>query len=61
MMADAQERIGSERQAAQALFKAEAAALVIAAAGRLLMRDLNQEDNLRLAAGLLKEVSAGGV
>jgi F-type H+-transporting ATPase subunit b len=60
MIAAAQDRINSERQAAQALFKAEAAALVVAAAGRLLMRDLNQEDNRRLAAALLKEISAGG-
>ncbi|MDR2176565.1 MAG: F0F1 ATP synthase subunit B [Treponema sp.] len=59
MIAAAQERIAAERQAAQAQFKAEAAALVIAAAGRLLMRDLNQEDNRRLAAGLFAEVSAG--
>ncbi|MDR0669466.1 MAG: F0F1 ATP synthase subunit B [Treponema sp.] len=61
MIAAAQERIDSERQAALALFKAEAAALVVAAAGRLLARDLNQEDNRRLAAGLLKEISPGGV
>ncbi|MDR0731963.1 MAG: F0F1 ATP synthase subunit B [Treponema sp.] len=61
MIAAAQDRINSERQAAQVLFKAEAAALVVAAAGRLLMRDLDQEDNRRLAAGLLREVSAGGV
>lgn len=56
----AREQIGSERQAAQALFRAEAAALVVAAAGRLLTRDLDQEDNRRLAAGLLREISAGG-
>ncbi|MDR3147191.1 MAG: F0F1 ATP synthase subunit B [Treponema sp.] len=60
MIAAAQERINSEKKAAQALFRAEAAALVVAAAGRLLMRDLDQEDNRRLAAGLLKEVSSGG-
>jgi F-type H+-transporting ATPase subunit b len=59
MIAAAREQIESERQAARALFKAEAAALVVAAAGRLLARDLNQEDNRRLAAGLLKEISAG--
>ncbi|MDR0399485.1 MAG: F0F1 ATP synthase subunit B [Treponema sp.] len=59
MIAAARARIDSERQAAQALFKAEAAALVVAAAGRLLARNLNREDDRRLAAGLLKEVSAG--
>ncbi|MDR0642928.1 MAG: F0F1 ATP synthase subunit B [Treponema sp.] len=59
MIAAARDQINSERQAAQSLFKAEAAALVVAAAGRLLMRELNQEDMRRLAAGLLTEVSAG--
>jgi F-type H+-transporting ATPase subunit b len=59
MIAAARKRIDAERQAAQALFKAEAAALVVAAAGRLLMRDLNQEDNRRLAAGLVRELSGG--
>ena len=58
MIAAARDQINSERQAAQSLFKAEAAALVVAAAGRLLMRELNQEDIRRLAAGLLTEVSA---
>jgi F-type H+-transporting ATPase subunit b len=60
VIAAARGRIDSEKLAAQALFKAEAAALVVAAAGRLLTRDLNQEDNRRLAAGLLREISAGG-
>jgi F-type H+-transporting ATPase subunit b len=52
-------RIDSEQQAALALFKTEAAALVVAAAGRLLMRDLTQEDDRRLAVSLIKELSAG--
>ena len=60
LAAAARQQIESERQAAQALFKAEAAARGGAAAGRLLMRDLNQEDNRRLAAALFKEISAGG-
>jgi F-type H+-transporting ATPase subunit b len=59
MLAAARQRIDTEKQAAAARFKAEAAALVVAAAGRLLMRDLNQEDNRRLAAGLLRELSGG--
>jgi F-type H+-transporting ATPase subunit b len=59
MISAARTRIDSEQQAARALFKAEAAALVVAAAGRLLMRDLNREDDRRLAASLLKELSAG--
>jgi F-type H+-transporting ATPase subunit b len=59
LVAAARERIDTEQQAAQALFRAEAAALVVAAAGRLLMRDLNQEDNRRLAAALVRELSGG--
>jgi F-type H+-transporting ATPase subunit b len=59
MVATARARIESEQQAALALFKAEAAALVVAAAGRLLARNLGQEDDRRLAASLLKELSAG--
>jgi F-type H+-transporting ATPase subunit b len=58
MIAAAQTQIYSERQAALALFKTEAAALVVTAAGRLLVRDLNQEDNRRLAASLLQEAAA---
>jgi F-type H+-transporting ATPase subunit b len=58
LIAAARDQIQSERQAALALFKTEAAALVVAAAGRLLMRDLNQEDNRRLAASLLQEAAA---
>jgi F-type H+-transporting ATPase subunit b len=60
MIAAARERIAAEGQAAGARFKAEAAVLVVAAASRLLMRDLDQEDNRRLAAALLREISAGG-
>ncbi|MDR1024872.1 MAG: F0F1 ATP synthase subunit B [Treponema sp.] len=59
LIAAARTRIDSEQQAALALFKTEAAALVLAAAGRLLMRDLSQEDDRRLAASLLKELSTG--
>jgi F-type H+-transporting ATPase subunit b len=58
IIAAARTRIQSERQAALALFKTEAAALVVAAAGRLLARDLNQEDDRRLAASLLREAAA---
>jgi F-type H+-transporting ATPase subunit b len=58
MIDAARTQIHSERQAALALFKTEAATLVVTAAGRLLMRDLNQEDDRRLAAGLLQEAAA---
>ncbi|MDR1636370.1 MAG: F0F1 ATP synthase subunit B [Treponema sp.] len=59
MIASARGQIDVERQAALAVFKAEAAALVVAAASRLLRRDLNQEDNRRLAASLLAEIARG--
>ncbi|MDR1972516.1 MAG: F0F1 ATP synthase subunit B [Treponema sp.] len=58
MTAAAQAQIGAGRQAALAAFRAEAAGLVVAAAGRLLARDLKTEDNRRLAASLLREISA---
>ncbi|MDR3247819.1 MAG: F0F1 ATP synthase subunit B [Treponema sp.] len=54
----AQAQIRSEQQAALVLFKAEAATLVVAAASQLIRRDLNQDDNRRLAASLLQEVAA---
>lgn len=59
MIASARGQIDAERQAALAVFKAEAAALVVAAASRLLRRDLDQEDNRRLAASLLAEIAQG--
>jgi F-type H+-transporting ATPase subunit b len=59
MIASARSRIETERQAALGMFKAEAAALVVAAASRLLRRDLNQEDNRRLAASLVAEIAQG--
>jgi F-type H+-transporting ATPase subunit b len=59
MIASARGQIDAERQAALALFKAEAAALVVAAASRLLRRDLNQEDNRRLASSFLAEMGQG--
>jgi F-type H+-transporting ATPase subunit b len=46
----------AERQAALAIFKAEAAALVVAASGRLLKRELTGEDNLMFAQQLLREL-----
>jgi F-type H+-transporting ATPase subunit b len=57
LLADAQRRVEMERKAAAALFKAEAAHLVIAAASRLIQRDLNQEDARGFATLLLKELS----
>jgi F-type H+-transporting ATPase subunit b len=59
LIASARARIDMERQAALGVFKAEAAALVVAAASRLLRRDLNQEDKRRLAASFLEEIASG--
>ena len=46
-----------ERQAALAIFREEAAALVVLASGRLLSREIKSEDCLPYAGMLLKEVS----
>jgi F-type H+-transporting ATPase subunit b len=59
MIASARKQIDADRQAALGMFKAEAAALVVSAASRLLRRDLNQEDNRRLAASFLAEIAQG--
>jgi F-type H+-transporting ATPase subunit b len=56
ILAAARKRIETDRAAAMALFKAEAAALVIGASGRLLQRELNQEDARRYAALLIREI-----
>ncbi|MDR1074132.1 MAG: F0F1 ATP synthase subunit B [Treponema sp.] len=59
VIANANRQIEAEYKAAFALFKAEAAGLVIAASSRLLQRDLNQEDSSRFANLLLQELAAG--
>ena len=51
----ARKQILAERQAAFAAFRAEAAALVVAAAGRLLRRDFSGEDALAHAELVLRE------
>jgi F-type H+-transporting ATPase subunit b len=56
LAANARRQLEAEKQAALVLFKAEAAALVVSAASRLLQRDLNQEDNRRMAGLLLQEL-----
>jgi F-type H+-transporting ATPase subunit b len=54
----ARKQIESERQAAQARFKLEAAALVIAASAKLSSRDFSGDDNRHYANMLLEELSA---
>ncbi|MDR2486130.1 MAG: ATP synthase F0 subunit B [Treponema sp.] len=56
LIANAHKQIEAEQRAAMALFRAEAAALVIGASSRLLQRELTQEDSRRLAGLLLQEV-----
>jgi F-type H+-transporting ATPase subunit b len=56
ILAAARRQIEAERKAALALFKAEAASLVVAAAGRLLTRELTQEDSRIQAAALLRDL-----
>lgn len=56
LIANAHKQIEAEQRAAMALFRAEAAALVISASSRLLQRDLTQEDSRRFAGLLLQEV-----
>ena len=54
--AAARAQIENERRAAMALFRAEAAVLVVNAAGRLLKRELAGEEQLRFAREVLDEM-----
>jgi F-type H+-transporting ATPase subunit b len=56
LILNARQQIETDLQGAAARFHAEAATLVIAAAGRLLQRDLSQEDNRAFAGMLLQEL-----
>ncbi|GHV75421.1 hypothetical protein AGMMS49942_02420 [Spirochaetia bacterium] len=49
-------QLEAEQRAAIAVFKADAAALVLGASGRLIQRELNSEDTRRQAELLLKEL-----
>ena len=55
---DGRKQIESERQAAFARFKLEAAALVMAASAKLVQREFSGDDNYRYANMLLDELSA---
>ncbi|MDR0601642.1 MAG: F0F1 ATP synthase subunit B [Treponema sp.] len=55
LISGVRKQVEAEEEAALMRFRAEAAALVVAAAGRLVQRDFGGEDNLRLAAMLLRE------
>ncbi|MDR1950338.1 MAG: F0F1 ATP synthase subunit B [Spirochaetaceae bacterium] len=56
ILANGRKQLEAERYAALALFRAEAAALVVNASGRLLGRELNPEDNRGYADLLLREL-----
>jgi F-type H+-transporting ATPase subunit b len=58
IIAGARKQIAAERQAAYLMFKAEASRLVIAAASKLLRRELSGEDVRRLAEDALDECAA---
>ena len=55
-LANARRQIETEQRAALAVFRKEAAALVTAASGRLVGRELRSEDTVRYAGMLLAEI-----
>jgi F-type H+-transporting ATPase subunit b len=57
-LAQARLQARSEYQAALRLFQAEAAALVVTAAGRLIERDLSLADHREQAAALIRDLEA---
>jgi F-type H+-transporting ATPase subunit b len=59
IIANANRQIEAEHKAALALFKAEAARLIIVASSRLLQRELNHEDSAHFVNLLLQELAAG--
>lgn len=56
-LSDARKQIETEQKAARAVFRAEAAALVIAAAGKLLKRECRAEDSAQFAAMLISQLA----
>jgi F-type H+-transporting ATPase subunit b len=56
LLANARSQIEAEQRAAMAIFKAEAAALVISASARLLKRELKADDLRSQAALILQEL-----
>jgi F-type H+-transporting ATPase subunit b len=54
-------QLEAEQRAAMAVFRADAAALVLGASGKLIRRELNSDDNRSQAELLLKELADGAV
>jgi len=59
-MVSARKELEAERRAAMAAFRKEAAALVVAASGRLVGRELKSEDRSRYADMLIEELAPMG-
>jgi F-type H+-transporting ATPase subunit b len=59
VLANSRKQLETEREAAMAAFRREAASLVVAAAGRLIEREIKPEDSLRCAETLLNGISSG--
>jgi F-type H+-transporting ATPase subunit b len=59
LVANARKQIEAEQQAAVAVFRKEAAALVVAASARLLSRELKAEDSRQYAEMLLGGIAPG--
>jgi len=57
-LANAKRQLETDRKASLAIFRQEAAALVVSATGRLVGREIKSEDNRQYAAMLLDETSA---
>ena len=59
-LVNARRQLETERQAALAVFRKEAAALVVAASGRLVGREIRGEDNRQYADMLLQGIEPAG-
>ncbi|MDR1317422.1 MAG: ATP synthase F0 subunit B [Spirochaetales bacterium] len=56
ILENARKQVSAEHRAALAAFQAEAAALVVTAAGRLLRQEITREDSFRHAQMILREI-----
>jgi F-type H+-transporting ATPase subunit b len=56
ILENARRQVGAEHRAALAVFQAEAAGLVVTAAGRLLRQELTREESRRHAEMILREI-----
>jgi len=61
VLANTRKQLESEQKAAMSVFRKEAVVLVIAATGRLLGREIKDQDSLRYADMLLEEVALADI